>query len=212
MKVANKLVGLAMLIGVVFLTENAVSLSYVDEVELNFTFRSTLTMSLSANSLEIDDLMPGTAGYSNTIEIEVLTNNVFGYTLGVTAGNSTTYNTTNLVHSTNGITPFSSLPTNSGTTLANFSDNKWGFAVGTIDSNTSYIGLPLHSGSAKKINITTDARGTSPGNNCLGISAPCLGGDTTTFTIGAKASSDKVAGNYTNVINFTVTANPNPGG
>ena len=167
---------------------SASALTEESEVDVKFTFNPMLTLSLSSADLIIANLIPGTSEDSNTIAVTVNTNNLSGYTLSATVGNSTK-NTRNLVHDTLPSNIFSNIDTSSNIT-AFTTDNTWGYS---IDDGAHYSGLPIYTDTPKEIKSTTEA-----------------GNSYTNFLIGAKAANTQVSGDYTNVINFFAVANPEP--
>ena len=180
---------------------SASALTYSSDVGVQFTFNPALQIDLSSADIHILNLAPGTTSDSNVIDVIVKTNNVTGYTLNATVGNSTTYNTRNLVHEVSGSAAnFASI--NYGASLASLTtDNTWGYSYST-DGGTNwedYDGLPLYS-DATNIATLKDAS-TPPATNA---------GDTINFKIAAKASASQASGDYDNVINFIATANPVP--
>ena len=189
------------LVVMVLLSGGAHSLTYQDEVDVEFTFDPTINVTLSSADLIIEKLMPGTADKSNTISVNVSTNSSYGYTLSASVGDGVTYQDSNLTDSDSGGTPFSSLATSDNLTLANFQNNQWGYTLASsFDSGTTYSGLSY--GTEKIINSTRNLNG--------GASIGYIGGNSTSFTIGAKAPVGQVTGEYTNVINFTAVANVTP--
>ena len=176
------------------------ALTYSSDVGVQFTFNSTLEITLSSADLVISNLSPGTASDSNIIDVIVKTNNITGYTLNATVGNNTTYNTRNLVHELSGSSAsFASI--NYGSSLANLTaDNTWGYSYSTNDRTTwsNYDGLPIYSDAT---NIATLKEATSPSASI---------GDKVNFKIAAKASTTQASGEYNNVINFITIANPVP--
>ena len=170
------------------------ALSYQNNVDLSFAFNPVLAISLSSADLLIPNLTPGSSAYSNTITIGVDTNNITGYTLSAKVGDGTTYTNDKLINSSSN-TYFDNLTSSS--TLANFGDNKWGYALGTISSSSTYSGLVYNTDTI--INATTNASGTA--------ATGYTGTSNTSFTIAAKASDTQASGDYKNVIIFTVVAN-----
>ena len=171
---------------------NASSLSYQTDVGVSFTFNPTLSVSISSD-LAISNLTPGTTDTSNEISVNVSTNNVYGYNLYATVGNSA-YDNTSLTRS-NSNDAFTSISTTANLPSLT-TDNTWGYTY-SLDNGTTwsnYDGLPLY---------TTDSptrlkNNTSPSN------------DTINFKIAAKAGSTQPSGTYTNIINFTAITKPTP--
>lgn len=157
---------------------------------LEFTFEPTLSLSISNTNLAVNDLTPGTFGTSNNITVTVNTNNISGYHLTAAVGNDTDYLNTNLVNANTSFS-FTSLSTSASVSTIS-TDNTWGY---TVDSGTSYSGLPHYSASTWKTLKQTD-------NN--------TDEKTVSFGIGAKASLSMVSGDYQNIIQFRVVANPVP--
>ena len=176
---------------------NVSALSYQNNVDLSFTFNPVLAISLSSADLLIPNLAPGSSAYSNTITIGVDTNNIAGYTLSAKVGDGTTYTNDKLINSSSN-TYFDNLTSSS--TLSNFGDNKWGYALGTISSSSTYSGLVYNNDTI--INATTNASGTA--------ATGYTGTNNTSFTIAAKASDTQASGDYKNVIIFTVVGNAAP--
>ena len=172
----------------------ASALTYQDAVDLQFTWNPTLNISLSSADLIINNLTPGTSADSNIITINVATNNASGYVLTATTGN-TSNASTNLVNTTDNTKLFTSLATtDSLATLT--ADNTWGYSFST-NSGTSwsnYSGLPLYTATSGAELVNNNGSGSTP----------------VQFKIAAKASNMQASGAYTNVINFTAVANPEP--
>lgn len=180
MKVKYTLLTLITLIlGGGLIAGSARALTETREVDVEFTFDSVLTMSLSSRDLLIDDLVPGGVKNSNEIEITVNTNNASGYKLSATVGDATN-NSRDLRHS-GGTAAFASIA--AGTSLAALAtDGTWGYS---IDSGASFSGLPIYTDAGAELNSATGAT--------VGV---------TKFLIGAKAATGQLAGDYSNVINF----------
>ena len=184
-------------------------LTYQTSVPVEFTFNDYLNIAVSGD-LVISDLAPGTFADSNHIAVTVNTNNAYGYTLSATVGD-TNNASRDLRHSgygTGGNTEvFSNLDLDANLTRETFStgstyDNKWGFSTDKLNSVYSgkYNGLPLYTNTEDAVVLDT--------SNYM----PTNGTSTTNFWIGAKAPSDKVAGTYTNVVNFMVVGGEAPMG
>ena len=176
---------------------HASALSAQEEVDLQFTFVPSLSISLSDSRIYIDNLTPGNYANSNTIRINVTTNSAFGYTLTATVGNEEDYTSNELINADSKAT-FSSIDSNAELTLNNFNPNYWGYTTATsVGSSSLYSGLTYNASTI--INKTMSSSGRAfreyPGTN------------TTNFTIGASASSDQLSGEYTNVIGFELIAN-----
>ena len=182
-------------------------LTYQTSVPVEFTFNDYLNITVSGD-LVISDLAPGTFADSNHIAVTVNTNNAYGYTLSATVGD-TNNSSRDLRHSgygTGGNTEvFSNLDLDADLTRETFStgstyDNKWGFSTDKAGSAYSgkYNGLPLYTNTEDTVVLDT--------SNYM----PTDGTSTTNFWIGAKASSDRVAGTYANVVNFVAVGGVAP--
>lgn len=163
------------------------ALSYQTPVNVSFTFNPTISISMS-NDLTIPNLAPGTISDSNEINVNVSTNNVYGYNLYATVGNNT-YDNTNLTDANNNtnytftaISPTANLPSLD-------IENTWGYSYSLDNGSTwsNYNGLALYSSDTPtRLNKTTEPSS-----------------DTINFKIAAKSSPTQASGEYSNVINFT---------
>ena len=204
MKVKRALLIIGMLVGCVVLVRGANGITYQTEVDVEFTFNSQLSMTVTGanDGIVITNLIPGNSDKSNTATVTVTTNSLLGYALTATLGDGSTYTNNNLTNTSANAT-FSSLATSDRYTLSgmgNLTSNKWGYALGTVvDSTTQYRGLAYGD---TLINATTDASGTAR----TGYS----GTNQTKFTIAAKALATQPSGTYRNVVTFTAVANATP--
>ena len=194
---AIKILTLSFVIIILF-SASVSALTYQEEITVQFTFDPSLSVELTSSDISISGLTPGLSSNSNTISVNVTTNNMLGYTLSAkVGGEGQIANSSDLVNTTANAS-FSSLADNASLTLANFGDNKWGYTTASsVGADSVYSGLLYNTD--KIINQTTSYSGTAktgyPGTN------------STSFTIGAKAAATQVSGNYTNVITFTVVPN-----
>ena len=190
------------LIIITLYTKSTSALTYQDSVDVSFTFAPTLSISLSSSNISIDSLSPGNYAHSNTVAINVSTNNVYGYTLtakvGDDGGASGTSASSDLVNTPTN-TSFTSLNDTDSQRLSDISPAKWGYTTASSiqDATTRYSGLLY--GTDTVINVTKNVTGTAL-NTYPGTS-------TTRFTIGANASQEQMAGDYTNIITFTAVSN-----
>ena len=172
------------------------ALTYQDGTDVQFTFNSTLSISLSDTDIIIGNLIPGQDDTSNAVDVVVNTNNLYGYTLTATVG-SATKDYRDLRH-TNGTASFASIDVNSDlSTLSGESSSVWGYTTSTNGTTWSnFSGLPKYDDTANtaELNVTDSAAEDS----------------TTSFKIGAFAAEGQLAGDYTNVINFAVVVNGPP--
>ncbi len=203
-KLKALILGGVVLFGLVGTYKTVSALTYSQDIGVSFTFDSVLQVSLSSPDITIANLAPGTAADSNVVTVNVLTNNLYGYTLNASVGSST-YNTRNLVNSNSNETAnFASLDysvTPTITANTSFSPNTWGYSYSTNNGSTwaNYNGLPLYSDTS---NIATLRSANGP----VGSTS----GDNVQFKIAAKADVAQTAGEYNNVINFTLVAKPAP--
>ena len=177
---------------------SASALSYSTSSDVSFTFAPTLSIGLSTDSLNIDNLVPGNISDSNSVKVTVSSNTPYGYVLSASVGSSdstsTYYNTSNLVHEDSTVNnAFTSIDTSAS--LANLTtDNTWGYST-SLDGGTTwstYSGLPS----------TT----TKP---LLDISDPATP-STIDFKIAAKSSTTQASGTYNNIITFYAVGKPEP--
>ncbi len=186
------MVGLSTLVGGLFAANPTSATTYSHEATVQFTFNSEISVVIDTADIEILDLAPGTSSDSNVVGITISTNNVVGYTASATVGNAT-YNTTSMIH-TNGVDAFTSIAENASEASLS-TDNTWGYTT-SLDNGSSWAnlsGLPIYTDTAKEIATTN-----SPASDAI------------KFKINAKASTSQAAGDYKNVINFTVVANVPP--
>ena len=185
-----------LIVGSALFNSSVSALSYESEQGISFTLNPTIRVTLSSNTMSINDLAPGSTSDSNIIKATIESNAIAGYTLSSTVGNNTTYNTTNMLH-TNGTNTFTNLSSNKAT-LANFDPSTWGYSYApcttTECSNTpSWI--------SGDITGTTNSVYTTA-NPIKLINATTPGSSAVQFKFGAKADTAQLAGTYSNVINF----------
>ncbi|MBQ6375649.1 hypothetical protein IJJ37_01845 [Candidatus Saccharibacteria bacterium] len=158
------------------------ALEYQSEtIPLTFQFDTTMTVTMSGSSLSITDLMPNTSQTSDALDITVVTNDNSGYTMKATVGNASNAST-DLV-ATNG--SFAMIGS-----AGSLSTGEWGY---TTNGGTSFGVLPLYTSTPATVNSSSVPTDSTSGK--------------TSFQIGAYATPSQAAGNYSNVINFTVVAN-----
>ena len=192
------------IISSLILTTSASALGYQsDPITLDFTFGSTLSITTDGN-ITIPNLTPGTVALSsNSYTVAVATNSIAGYTLTATVGCETGANCNNTKSLKSGDNTFSMVSSTTGVAL---DSGEWGYTTANPSSATASVfkTLALYSETTPTtINKTKDANGTAYDSNYLG-------GNSTVFQIGAKATNSQEAGTYTNVINFLAVANPIP--
>ena len=211
MKIISRIIMLTITISLLFIVsnnvfDNASAESYESGVGVSFTLNPSISVTVSGD-LAIANLTPGDYKDSNNITVTASSNSIAGYSLSSTVGSSTNTSTELRKDGVDTTNKFSSITTNKAS-LSNFDDstNTWGYSYST-DSGTTwqsgditgtpatgYNGLPLYtsSNSIKLINSTTS------------------GSSSVLFKIGARTTTNQIAGEYTNVINFIGVANPNP--
>ena len=178
----------------------ASALTEQQDVEVRFTFNPSLAVDVSGD-LIIPNLTPGYYEDSNTISVTSRSNAMFGHKLYATVGDSTRAYTDLRLDPTNSTNVFAQL-SSTAAALSNFSNNQWGYSYSTDNGSTwgsgdysslttGYGGLPLYTNTGVLLYETNE---------------PSNGADIR-FKIGARASSDKLAGTYSNVINFIGTVN-----
>ena len=184
--------GIFVPLGGLFISPYSSALSYQDSVDVEFTFNPSISVTVSGD-LVIENLAPGSSSDSNIIDVSVATNNISGYVLTATAGN-TSHTNTDLTKT--GIeNKFSSVATNADLSSIT-TDNTWGYSFSNNagSSWTNYSGLPLYTAETGKELVSVDTNTLTP----------------IKFKIAAKASTNQPTGTYTNVINFIAVANPEP--
>ena len=211
MKIISRIIMLTITISLLFIVsnnvfDNASAESYESGVGVSFTLNPSISVTVSGD-LAIANLTPGDYKDSNNITVTASSNSIAGYSLSSTVGSSTNTSTELRKDGVDTTNKFSSITTNKAS-LSNFDDstNTWGYSYSTDSgstwisgditgtTNTGYNGLPLYtsSSSIKLINSTTS------------------GSSSVLFKIGARTTTNQIAGEYTNVINFIGVANPNP--
>lgn len=174
-------------------TNNASALTYSNNVDLEYTFATTLDVTFSTNTgFVIDELAPGTAAYSNTVTVTASSNSADGFTMSATAGNSSDANRNNnrLVNSDN-TNYFESVATNANVALESLGTDKWGYSVYDAGTSTwsNYNGLPAIGSTGTPLADMDEAGSTS-----------------VDMRIGASSTNTQVSGTFTNNINFAITA------
>ncbi|MBQ1373527.1 hypothetical protein IIY66_01850 [Candidatus Saccharibacteria bacterium] len=183
-------------------TNNANALSYSTNEDISFTFKPTLSISLSTGALTIDNLVPGTTSGSNAVTVTVSSNTPYGYVLSAGVGSTVStdpyYNTSDLVHdnpttqvpTTN---KFSSIATSASLPTLD-TDNTWGYSTST-DGGTNwstYSGLS-HAETKPLLDISDPAQPS-----------------TIDFKIAARSASTQASGTYNNIITFYAVGKPKP--
>lgn len=202
------ILGLGLVTGISLGVSGVVSaLTYTTSANLRFTFNPSISIVLSSPDLSIKNLTPGSTATtdSNIITVRVLSNNATGYSLTANVGNNSTYASagTNLVNTANSNYTFSSIPySTTPTTTSLTTDNTWAFSYATYNSSTgsynswsNYNGLPLYTSANPALLLQSNT--TSAAN-----------GDPIKFKIAARAGNNQASGEYKNVVNFNLTANP----
>ena len=176
------------------------STSYVNE----FTINDSVSVTVPATGLTIEELVPGSSSDSEIITVNVQSNSTNGYTLNATVGNSVTYDTRELWHvDRSAATPvmnvFSSIDFAATPTVTALTEpNTWGFSYSVDDGNnwSNYNGLPKWDDGTHVAQLkATGAKTTEAGDNVK-------------FKIAARAGNAQAAGEYKNVVNFEAVPNP----
>ena len=192
---------IATVFGVGIYTANTTNaLSYSTSEDISFTFAPTLSIGLSANSLTIDNLVPGTTSDSNTVSVTVSSNTPYGYVLSAGVGSTEPtdpyYNTSDLVHdnSTTQVpttNKFSSIATSASLPTLD-TDNTWGYSTSTNGGTSwsTYSGLS-HAETKPLLDISDPATPS-----------------TIDFKIAARSATTQASGTYNNVITFYAVGKP----
>ena len=212
-KLINTISVMAILLSGLFVCDHSASaLTYQSNAEVGFTFNPTISLNLSGD-LVISNLAPGTASDSNIIDVTVATNASQGYNLLITVG--VKGGTSSLVNSSNNNYTFTNLSTTPGTvsSLANFTDDTWGYSY-SVDNGTNWISGSTGSTASGYAGLPLDNNDNAEerGNGGIALISTTNPADNRTikFKIGAKASQSQASGTYTNTVNFYAVANPDP--
>ena len=164
----------------IFLSNN----TFAENMPTTVYLKPSLTLSIPTSTIDLTLDPSSTPFSSDSISIEVGTNNILGYRLYV----STVDNSTNLVHIVDNTKTISTLPSSgstdcsTGCTESQFPANHWGYSLDT-SSDRNY--LPFTSGA-----LVSSSNG--PVNS-----------STTTFTVGAKVDYTKDSGIYQTNLQFS---------
>ena len=159
-----------------------------------------LNMSISTDNLSID-MMPtdtdhGTFAKSSDASVSVTTDYNYGYTLNITAADST-----NLKKGSDVIPSISSVISENDFKSSSSYDNQWGYSPskyysnGSVVNNTNRDFIPSPSTGGSIIDKTTAPNDTA---------------NTYAISIGAKANHDLASGSYVNTFVLTAVANSVP--
>ena len=159
------------------------STSASENIDTTVNVEPSLTLSVSANTLNLNlDPSSTTFGY-NDLDVTVGTNNATGYKLTM----STTSGNTNLVNTEDNTKVIETLPTLSGGyTDSTFIANKWGY----------------------KKNRNTDNYNSFPATQTLLENSTRTNEDVANLRFATKIDYLQESGTYTTVISFNAVANP----
>ena len=187
------------IVGVNHVYEDVSAESYEGSVGISFTLNPTINVTVSGD-LVISNLTPGDYKDSNNITVTASSNSIAGYSLYANTGDSSNNSNELRKDGTSTTNKFTSITTDVAS-LSDFTDNTWGYSYCNVSTNcatstnwTNYSYLPKYSDSNDKLLIANNTNTTT----------------SLEFKIGARASTNQIAGEYTNVINFIGIANPNP--
>ncbi|MBR2658371.1 hypothetical protein IKD57_00540 [Candidatus Saccharibacteria bacterium] len=169
------------------------------EVEIKFGINPTLTATLSSNDIYIHDITPGAFRSSNTVTLNIESNNLSGYVVSAYTGGNTSDLTQSGVSS-----KFTSIAANANQDILT-TDNTWGYSLKIATS----------AGNGTSADKVIDPGAWSSYNGLTTTSSPIFSTDSpvvadVNFRIAAKASDSIDPGEYTGTINFAIVANPNP--
>ena len=203
----------------------ASAVSYQSSSDIEFTFSPTITISITGSNdgnLVIPNLVPGDYQDSNIITITASSNAVAGYTLTSTVGDSTNASNELRKDGTNTTNKFTSITSNKAS-LSTFDDNAntWGYSycndTNDCTDTTNWISGDITiTDPSSSLYPTTGYNGytydttTSTSDTITHLSSTTSGSSTIKYKIGARSTTTQLAGEYTNVINFTAVANANP--
>ena len=191
--------GLMLVLGVVAVCPTWAA-TKTQEVDVQFTFNSTISLSVDQQKMTIESLNSGMASDSSEIVLTVDTNNANGYYVSATAGTQET--NTDLTNADPAASAFKFAilgVSDSKKTAQEMDDNTWGIACapgeGTDLKSQPYSGLPKdgkdNGATGKKILTEQNWNGEKK--------VKCR--------FGVKASPTMAAGTYKNVVNFYAVAN-----
>ena len=170
------------------------------------TVANTISLTLTGGDLVINNLTPGSASDSNVITASVTSNSPYGINLSATTG--TVGGTTSLVNTADSNSTFANLDSNKAS-LANFSDNTWGYSYS--ENGSSWISGDYGAGATAGYNgLPLDGNDNGDSGVVLFNSDSYLGSKSMQFKIGAKSATTQAAGTYTNTVNFYAVTNPEP--
>ena len=204
MKTISRIIILVMTISLLFIISNNqftnVSAEFYEgSVGISFTLNPTINVTVSGD-LVISNLTPGDYKDSNNITVTASSNSIAGYSLYANTGSSSNNSNELRKDGTSTTNKFTSITTDVAS-LSDFTDNTWGYSYCNVSTNcatstnwTNYSYLPKYSDSNDKLLIANNTNTTT----------------SLEFKIGARASTNQIAGEYTNIINFIGIANPNP--
>lgn len=180
------------LVGSAMAAGHVSALTYQETVTPRFTINESINVTVSSD-IVIDELALGQSRASDAVDVTVVTNNSSGYTLTATAGDGSTYTSSDLVNSEDSTKTFTSLATSASIAdPASFNYGEWGYSFSTDNTTWSnYSGLPYFGNTG----VTLNDKNTQSASD----------GDVVNFKIAAKADSFQASGTYNNVINFVVT-------
>ena len=191
---------LMMVLGVAAVQPTWAEMKKTQDVDVQFTFNSTISLTVDQQKMTIESMNSGMASDSSEIVLTVDTNNASGYYVSATAGTQET--STDLKSEDEDLSAFkfAILGVNdSKKTAQEMDDNTWGIACAPgaeADlSSQPYFGLPQdgkdNGATGKQILTSQDWKGEKKVKCRFGI----------------KASPTMAAGTYKNVVNFYAVAN-----
>lgn len=165
-----------------------------------FATDSTLTISIDDNVLDLD-ILPnspnGDFAKSDNSTISVTTDNASGYTLSITASNSTSLSGDNgSIVTIDTAVSENDFSANTAEAGSNY-NGKWGYLPSKLNStnNTNFRPSPGTGNNAHTLDVTSTANSTA---------------NTYTLAIGARVDSSLPAGSYSNTFVITAVANGTP--
>lgn len=192
--------GLMLVLGVTAVHPTWAVMTKTQDVDVQFTFNSTISLTVDQQKMTIESMNSGMASDSSEILLTVDTNNASGYYVSATAGTQET--STDLENEDEELSAFKFTilgVEDSKQTAEEMDDNTWGIACAPgaeTDLNSQpYFGLPQdgkdNGATGKQILTAQDWKGEKK--------VKCR--------FGVKASPTMAAGTYKNVVNFYAVAN-----
>ena len=155
-----------------------------ENVDINLTIAPTISISVSSDELNLQSLP--SAFVQGSVNVDVVTNSVYGYSLGLEDSDANT----NMVYSTAGVNDVLTSNFLNAKTSSEMDDNTWGFST----DGTNYYRINPY-GSPVRLTNSNAPTSVDPGY------------DRTQVRFGAKVGAHLTAGTYVDTVVFTAYVN-----